>query len=201
MKINEFMNELSSKNPVPGGGGASALIGAISAALCGMVSNLTSGKKKYAQYQKDIELFIERAERSQKNLLSMIQKDAEAFEPLALAYGIPKDQADRDEILERALTTACTVPMEILTESAALISMIEELAVKGSKLAISDVGVAAVACRAAMEGSIMNVYINTKLMKNRDYALKLNEQAEGILREGIKLCDEVYLQISEELKS
>lgn len=198
--LTEFIADLSSNAPAPGGGGASALIGAISVALCSMVANLTSGKKKYAEYQSDIDCFISHTSISTSNLLNLIAKDAEVFEPLSAAYGIPKDNPNREEILENALVTACSVPMEILKEVASIIDMIEQLAIKGSKLAVSDVGVSASACRSAMEGAIMNVYINTKLMKKRDYAMQLNQEAEAIFQDGINRCNVIYEQVTDELR-
>lgn len=198
--ISNFMNELSSKSPVPGGGGASALIGAVGVSLCSMVANLTSGKKKYAEYQADIDAILGRTEASIDRLLKLIQKDAEVFEPLSEAYGIPKDDPKRDEVLEKALVTACSVPMELLQEVYDVIDMIEQLSVKGSKLALSDVGVAASACRGAMEGAVMNVYINTKLMKDREMAEALNNKAISLLNDGTGRCSHIYQKISEELR-
>lgn len=200
MQINEFIKLLSSKSPVPGGGGASALIGAIGVSLCSMVANITSGKKKYAQYQSDLELIIERTQTSIDKLIGFIKKDAEVFEPLSAAYGIPKEEPGRDDILEKALVTACSVPLEILHEVADVLDIIEQLSVKGSRLAISDIGVAASACRCAMESAVMNVYINTKLMKNREYALETNAAAADILADGIDRCDRIYRKITDELR-
>ena len=196
----DFIEKLSSKEPVPGGGGASALIGAVGVALCSMVANITSGKKKYAEYQPDIDNIISRASKSILNLLDLIEKDAKVFEPLSIAYGISKDDPDRGEILENALAAAGSVPMEILKEMAGIIDVIEQLAVKGSKLAVSDVGVAASACRSAAEGAIMNIYINTKLMKNRDYAMQLNKEAEAVFQDSVNRCNAIYRQITNELR-
>jgi len=200
MQIDDFIKQLASKSPVPGGGGASALIGAIGVSLCSMVANLTSGKKKYAEYQSDLDEIILRTQKSIENLLSLIQKDAEAFEPLSAAYGIPKEDPNRDEILENALNTACSVPMEILREIASVLDIVEQLTIKGSKLAVSDVGVAASACRCAMESAVMNIYINTKLMKNRDKALKINQEADDILSKGTEICNKIYNNITNELR-
>ncbi len=200
IRLISFISELSSQSPVPGGGGASSLIGAVGVALCSMVANLTSGKKKYAEYQTDIENIILRTSKSISNLLRLIGKDAEVFEPLSAAYGIPREDPGRDEILENALAVASSVPMEILKEMAGIIDVVEELSVKGSKLAVSDVGVSASACRSAMEGAIMNVYINTKLMKNRDYARQLNDEADAIFQKSAERCNIIYKKVTEELK-
>ncbi len=198
--LSAFMDELSSKSPAPGGGGASALIGAIGVSLCAMVANITSGKKKYAEYQEDLDHILSFSAASIDTLLKLIDKDAEVFEPLSKAYGIPKDEPGRSEILEEALAAACSVPMEILREVSSIVDMIEQLSVKGSRLALSDVGVAATALSAAMEGAAMNVYINTKLMKNRDLALKINADAEALSAEGIIRCNAIYGQIAKELR-
>ena len=196
-----FIADLSSSAPVPGGGGASALIGALGAALCLMAANLTSGKKKYEQFQADIEDIISRAAKSAQKLTELIEEDAKAFAPLAAAYALPKDSAQREQVLEEALGAACRVPMEILRESAQIAGIAEELARKGSRLVISDVGIAAVGCRAAAEGAAMNVYINTKMMKNRDYAGQLNAGAESVLNGAVSVCEKIREQITRELKA
>lgn len=200
MELQKFVEDLSSGAPVPGGGGASALLGSLSAALCSMVCNLTSGKKKYASYQADIEEYLEKAKKASEKLLTLIQKDADVFEPLSKAYAIPKEQKDRDDIMEAALVNACSVPMEIMHEVYDIIPLLEELSEKGSRLAVSDVGVAAACASAALEGAIMNVYINTKMMKNRPYAEHENKKAEEMLSIGRIRCQKVYEAIVGELK-
>ena len=195
LSINEFTSQLSSSAPVPGGGGASALMGAVSASLCSMVGNLTSGKKKYAEYQQDIERIIADAVALNEKMLSLIEKDAEAFEPLAKAYSIPKEEPGRDEILEKALYEAAMAPLEIVKCSAEVSALIKELVVKGSRLAISDVGVAASACEACAKGAAMNVYINTKLMKDRECAAKLNAETIALVDEVSEVSKAAYEEV------
>lgn len=195
MEIEEFITQLSSKSSTPGGGGASALLGAISTALCSMVANLTTGKKKYAAYQADIDRILKQVPTLTTELLNLIQKDADSFAPLAKAYGIPKEQPDREVILENVLKDACSVPIEMLRKLQETVELVEELEVKGSTLAVSDVGVAATACRSAMEGAVMNVFINTKLMKDRIYAEKLNKEATTLLMDGTRRCQKVYEKV------
>lgn len=191
-EIEAFIEELSSASPAPGGGGASALIGSLGAALCAMVANLTTGKKKYAQYQKEVEEIVVKAEAAAMRCYALIQADADAFEPLAAAYGIPKEEPDRERVLESALNKAAAVPLLIMKEAFDLIPLLEELSVKGSRIAVSDVGVAAAAVKAALEGAVMNVFINTKLMKDREKAVQLNKEALEILTGGRARCDAVY---------
>jgi len=192
LTIQEFLDNLSSSAPVPGGGGAAALTGAISSALCSMVASLTSGKKKYAEYQQDIERILQETSEITQDMERLIQKDAEVFAPLSKAYGIPKDAPGRDAILEEALHTACSAPLELLRRTCKIVPILEELAVKGSRIAVSDVGVAASACTAAIEGAALNVYINTKLMKDRAYARQIEEETNRICCENIPKCRKIY---------
>ena len=197
--IKQFTDELCSNAPVPGGGGASALMGALSASLCSMVGELTTGKKKYAEYQIDIERILADSKYLNNELLDLMQKDADAFEPLSKAYGIPKDDPERDDILEAALVVAAQAPYDIVIKCKEVATLVEELVTKGSRLAISDVGVAASACRAAATGAAMNVYINTKLMKNRKYAEQLNEETNSAIDEIVAICDKAYKEVYEGL--
>lgn len=194
--MNQFLEELSSAAPVPGGGGASALIGAIGCALCSMVANLTTGKKKYAQYQERIDEILPFLEEMRVQLMADIKMDADAFYPLSQAYSIPKDAPDRDKIMEEALLTASNAPMKIVEDVSKLVPVLEELEVIGSRLAISDVAVAAAACSAALKGAVMNIYINTKSMKNREVADAMNRKAKNLVADGTKRCGAVYEKIA-----
>lgn len=200
-KTYEFIEKLLTKEPVPGGGGASALMGSVSAALCSMVANLTSGKKKYAEYQPDIERILKEMQVKIADCLKLIDEDAKAFYPLSQAYGIPKDDPTREEVMEKALKCACEVPFNILMTVSELTATMDELLVKGSRLAISDVGVAATACRAAAEGAAMNVFINTKLMKDREYADRVNADTNRLLLACQNACVRVYEDVLAQLRN
>ena len=200
MVTEEFLEKLSSSAPVPGGGGVSALVAALAAALASMVGNLTSGKKKYAQYQEDIEAIIKSSNEYRDILYSYIEKDAQAFEPLSRAYGIPKDEPGRDEKLETALLEAALTPLELMEKISGLLPLLEELSQKGSRLAVSDVGVAAALTEASIKGAVMNVYVNTRLMKNREKAEELNYRAQGLLEQVRKGSSLVYEAVLVELR-
>lgn len=197
--MNEFIKELAGKEPTPGGGGASALVGTLAAALLSMVANLTSGKKKYAMYQEDIDRILICLNEAMEDIYSYIKKDEEAFAPLAKAYKIPKEDKKRDEIMEKALLNAALTPLELTEKLYGLVPVIEELEEKGSRLALSDVAVAAAACRAAMEGAVMNVYINTKSLHNPEIAGGLNKKAMRLTEDGGKRCQAVYDNIMKKL--
>ena len=201
---NEFVEVLASKAPVPGGGGASALVGAVGTALGNMVGSLTVCKKKYADVEEEMWELKGKADALQKELLALIERDAEVFEPLSKAYGMPREteeeKAEKARVMEIVLKDACSVPMEIMEKCCEALDIIKEFAAKGSTLAISDAGVGAVFCKAALQGASLNVYINTKSMKNREYAEELNTKADAMLEKYTKLADEVFESVLGRLK-
>jgi len=199
----EFITDLASAAPTPGGGGASAYAGAMGVALGAMVGNLTIGKKKYALYDEDIRAILLKSALLQDNLADLVQRDADVFAPLSKAYALPKDTEEerlaRAEIMEEALLAASLVPLEIMEQAWAGLLLQEELAEKGSRLAISDVGVGVQLLKAAILGASMNVFINTKSMENRQKAEQLEEKARGIIARGITLADQIYRKVEEAL--
>lgn len=196
----EFLSILASKAAVPGGGGAAALVGAAGVALGNMVGCLTEGKKKYAAVEADIQRLNARAGELRRELEGLVEADAEAFAPLAKAYSIPKDDPARAKIMEKALDAACAVPLEILEKCAEGVALAEEYAAKGSVLAVSDAGCAALFCKAAMQAAGLNVAINTRLMADREKAAALDKKAGALLAEYGPRADAVYTQVNGQLK-
>lgn len=203
MTCSEFIEVLASKASVPGGGGASALVGSVGMALGNMVGNLTLGKKKYADVEADIILLMEKAEQIQKELLLLIDKDAELFEPLSRAYKLPAETSEEKHnkagIMESALRDACMVPLEIMEKCCEAIELHQEFAVKGTSIAISDVGCGVAFCRTALQSASLNAFINTKLMTDRTYAEDINSKADAMLEKYIPLADAVFNQVRERL--
>lgn len=200
MTIQQFAAELSGKAAVPGGGSVAALVGSLSASLCSMAANLTSGKKKYAAYQADIERLLAASQNLRDAFLQLMDKDAEAFLPLSKAYGIPKDAPTRDEVMENALRAASAAPMDVIDKTVELLAVLEETVQKCSVLVVSDVGVAASCCRCAAESALLNVRINTKMMKDRDYAQTMNDRADAGMEEVAARCQRVYSVVLAGLK-
>ncbi len=188
----KFVEVLASNAPAPGGGGAAALVGAVGTALGNMGGSLTVGKKKYAAVEEEIIALKAKCDQLQKDLLDLVKKDADGFEPLAKAYGIPKDDPNRDEILEKATIEACAVPMEIMEKCCEALDCIQIFAEKGSRLAVSDAGCGAVCCKAALQSASLNVFINTKSMKTRDLAEEMNRKANEMLTKYCALADEIF---------
>lgn len=196
-----FTEELASPAPVPGGGGASALAAAIGVSLGDMVGELTVGKKKYADVEAEIQSLMARAQALRIRFLELVDADAAAFAPLAKAYGIPKEDPNRAQIMEEALKTACSVPMDIMRACAEAIDIIEEFAAKGSRLAVSDAGCGAILCKAAMQAAALNVFINTKSMKDLSCKAALEKEADALLTKYTDLGDTIYESVANSLRS
>jgi formiminotetrahydrofolate cyclodeaminase len=200
----EFVSLLGSKAPVPGGGGASALVGALGTALGNMVASLTIGKKKYAEVEDEMIGLRTEAERLQGELLDLIRLDAEVFEPLSRAYSLPQntepEKQEKDRVMEAALNEACSAPLGIMKASCKAIELLEDFAAKGSRLAVSDAGAGALFCKAALAGASLNVFINTKAMKDRGKALEINNETRVLLDEYEPRAEKVYTSVLGQLR-
>ena len=200
----EFVEVLASKAPVPGGGGASAMVGALATALGNMVGSLTVGKKKYAAVEEEMRALKDRCDRLQKDFLHLVERDAEVFEPLARAYSMPKnteeEKAEKARVMEIVLRDACSVPMEIMEKCCEAIDIIAVFAEKGSVIAISDAGVGAAFAKAALKGASLNVYINTKSMADRVLAAELNTKCDRMLEEYTGKADAIFDSVLGRLK-
>ncbi len=199
----EFVSVLASKDPVPGGGGAAALVAAIGTALGNMVGSLTVGKKKYADVASEMERLQTRATQLQIELLSLVDEDAECFRPLAQAYRMPSDTPEQREekqrVMESALDHACQVPLQIMEACCQSIELIEDFAAKGSTMAISDAGCGAIICKSALQAASLNVQINTKSMSDRKKATDYNDRCQQMLQTYISRADEVFLDVQQRL--
>ncbi|CEK39461.1 cyclodeaminase/cyclohydrolase family protein [Paraclostridium sordellii] len=199
----DFVDVLASKSAVPGGGGAAALTGAIGIALGSMVCNLTIGKKKYAEHEKSVKSILGKARSLEKDLIGMIDEDAECFLPLSKAYGLPsstdEEKKIKSETMENALKKACEVPIKIVKACYESIKLHEDLVDKGSRLAISDIGVGVQCLRASILSGQLNVLININSIKDEKYVNEVRNEINSLVEEGVKICDEVYLKVEKAL--
>ena len=192
MRIWEFSERLASAAPVPGGGGASALAGAVGTALAQMVGELTVGKGSFAHVKEELCDRMARAQDLRVRLLRCVERDAAAFEPLSRAYGIPKDDPRRDEVMERCLKDAAAVPLEIFDLCCEAIELQKVFAEKGSPLVASDAATGTVLCAGALYGAAVNVKVNTKLMQDRPYAEAVNAHIDENLERYRALAEETF---------
>lgn len=204
LTVSTFLEELSSKKPTPGGGGAAALGGAQGVALGEMVINLTLGKKKYADVEEEMQLLLVRLEGIRAEFLRLADEDARVFAPLAAAYGLPsgteEEKKHKEEVLETHLLAASLIPKTVMEQAVEAIKIMDILAHKGSRLAVSDVGVGVSFLQTALLGAKMNVSINTKFMKQRETARQLDQEASALAETGRKLSDEIYANVEAALK-
>lgn len=200
----DFIDVLASSAPIPGGGGASALVGAIGVALGNMVGSLTVGKKRYTDVEKDIIRCKKEADEITKRLLELVAKDAEVFEPLSKAYSLPKstpeELAKKEEVMAVVLKDACEVPLEIMKTCARGLDLMKEFAEKGSRIALSDAGVGATLLKSALQGASLNIYINTKSMKDRVLAQQLNDETDSLRKTYEKKADEIFENVCKEIR-
>jgi methenyltetrahydrofolate cyclohydrolase len=201
----EFLEELASKKPVPGGGGAAALGGAIGMALSNMVGNLTVGKKKYADVEEEVKDLLEKGSHIIEDLKMLTDKDAEVFAPLSKAYGLPKDTPElakiKEETLEACAKVACSVPMDIMRKAYEGIKIHERMGQIGAMIAISDVGCGVALLKAALVSGYLNVLINLNIIKDEEYLAAAVKEMNQLLEEGSKIADETLNLVIGKLKS
>ena len=183
LSCTEFIDVLASKAPVPGGGGAAAMCGALGTALGNMVGSLTVDNPRYANVRGDIIRLKEQADALQKEFCDLVARDAEVFEPLSCAYGMPKstdkERAVRAEVMEGCLRACCAVPLLIMERCCEAIDLHEQFA------------------KAALEGASLNVFINTKSMADRAYAEEANSKAHALLDTYTRKADRIFSDVAQ----
>ena len=205
LTINEFIEKLGSKDAVPGGGGAAALTASLGISLCKMAANLTVGKKKFADVEAEMYEIIAECDKLSAEFVGLIQKDADGFLPLSKAYGLPTETEEqkkfKEETLERELVHAAAVPFEIMEKCARAIELSAIVAEKGSKLVVSDAACAINTSMSALKCASLNVYINTKYMKDKEKALELNQRADKLISDSSEVADKVFLNVINSMKN
>ena len=191
-----FTNRLAAREPVPGGGGAAALIGALAAALCSMAGNYSTDKKSAEGHEQELRDAIDKAEELRMRLLSLVDADAEAFAPLAAAWKLPKDEVGR-AALQQATLDACVAPMDMLQSCAALVPALETIRKYGAKSLQSDVGCAASALAAALECAGMNLLVNTRLL---DDGMVMEHQLFQLLDAAVPRAKSITRGVMDELR-
>jgi formiminotetrahydrofolate cyclodeaminase len=199
----DFVDVLASKAPVPGGGGAAALGGSIGMALSNMVGNLTVGKKKYADVEDEVKSLIAKGEKVIADLNLLVDKDAEEFEPLSKAYGLPKDTPEqakfKAETLEKCSKNACGVPLEIMRKAFEGIKIHQRMGDIGTLIAISDVGCGVAFLKAALISAQLNVIINLNTIKDQTFVDTVTEEMNRLLNEGSTIADETLTRVLDKL--
>ena len=201
--IEQFLEELASKAPTPGGGSAAAIMGSMGAALVSMVCNLTLGKKNYAAVEEEINAVLLRSEALRLELTDMIRADVEVFGLVMQAYGMPKateaDQQVRSLAIQAALQAATDVPLACAQASAEVIALSRVVAEKGNKNVVSDAGVAVLAGYAALKSAALNVYVNVGAIKDPAFAQDRREQIDALLAANELSMADIYATVKSKL--
>ncbi|MDD5035311.1 MAG: cyclodeaminase/cyclohydrolase family protein [Methylococcaceae bacterium] len=201
--VQQFLDELASKAPTPGGGGAAALMGAMGAGLVSMVCNLTLGKKNYEAVETEMRAALEQAENLRARLTDMIQADKEVFDRVMSAYGLPKEtdaqKQSRSEAIQAALKAATDVPLACAKCCAELIDLSRVVAEKGNKNVISDAGVAVLAGYGALKSAALNVYVNAGAIKDEAFVRGCLSELDAVLTGMDVSTEEIYRQVKGKL--
>jgi formiminotetrahydrofolate cyclodeaminase len=194
--VEHFLDILASKEPAPGGGAASALVGAVGAALLSMVANLTVGKEKYKESEAMIEELLKKVSMFQKELTDLIEEDTNAFNKVSEVLKMPKnteaEKAKRKEKMQEALKYATQVPLGIMEKTVEVLRLHERALGRTNQSALSDTGVSALCLKTALEGAWLNVKVNLTGITDKDFVKTQEEKAQKLLDEGTMLADKVY---------
>jgi formiminotetrahydrofolate cyclodeaminase len=193
---NLFLDELGSNAPVPGGGSASALVGAIGTALGTMVGELTTGKKTYAQYEDEIQQLLAESRSLTEVMKESVQKDMEAFKPLSVAYKMPnstdEEKEAKNKAVQESLEAAASAPLELAENCVKALKLLDRYSEIGSRLAVSDAGTGALMCLAALKGARLNVLTNTRMMEDGSLREKLDTRLSTAVSEGERIARTTY---------
>lgn len=171
--LEEFLAELASAQPTPGGGSAAALAAAAGAALVSMVANLTVGRRRFGALQPEIERALAQAEGLRARGLHLMEEDARAYDEVAAAWRLPRttsrEREERAVRIQAALKAAVQPPLELMTVAAELVRLAGGLIGQSNPSVVSDLGVATALARAAFEGGRFNVEVNLVAVEDGDW--------------------------------
>lgn len=202
-RVDDFLDELASKAPTPGGGGAAAIMGAMGAALVSMFCHLTLGKKGYEAVDGEMRQVLQRAEQLRAELAAMVKTDADAFDRVMSAYRLPKDTDAQKQVrsaaIQEALRSATDVPMACARCCAEVIRLSRDAAERGNRNVVSDAGVAVMGAYAGLKSAALNVYINTGRIDDASFSQARVAELEGLLGEGESAAKAVFLAVKDKL--
>lgn len=196
LSLEAFTRGVAARTPTPGGGGASALVGALAASLAMMCGGFTRGKSDDAAREEDIERMIAEGERLRGTLLALIDADAAAFEPVARAYALPKEDPTRRSEIDRATAGAAEAPLEMIRSLAYVVMLLEEMGEKGSRMLLSDIACGAALAAAALRSASVNVFVNTTGLADRAFAAALEAEADDYLGEYVSRAERLAERIT-----
>ncbi len=197
--LKNYLEELSSSSPTPGGGNVAALCGVLASSLGEMVCNLTIGKKKYLNFEIEAKDLREKFESFKKDFLILAERDNEAFDRVMDAFKLLKEteaqKAFRNSAIEHATLEAALVPEEVIIKCNELLPLLEIIAEKGNQNSLSDAGVAISLATTAAEGAFLNVAINCSGLTNQVTAKEFLKKSEFIYHQIKEKSASIILKI------
>ncbi|MDM8337748.1 cyclodeaminase/cyclohydrolase family protein [Mediterranea massiliensis] len=204
LTVKDFLNKVAGSDPVPGGGSIAALNGAIASALAAMVANLTIGKKNYADCEELMKQIAERAAGLKEEFVADVDRDSEAYDRVFACFKMPKatdeEKAARSAAIQEATKFAAQVPMEVARRAYGLMDTIAQVARKGNQNAVTDACVAMMAARSAVLAALMNVRINLGSLKDKEFALAMQAEADGLEQQALAKEKELLDEINRTLR-
>jgi formiminotetrahydrofolate cyclodeaminase len=201
--VSQFLDELASNSPAPGGGSVAALAGAAGAALTSMVCNLTIGKKKYADVQDEMKTVVEQIEKLRRELTQLIDKDTEAFDSVMAAFGLPKgtaqEQGVRSAAIQTATKAATLIPLDVMRTCEKALLHARTVSQKGNKNSASDAGVAALMLQAGCAGAALNVRINLGGLNDTVFVQQIAQQSAKIAQNVENMTQEVLAEVEKSI--
>ena len=183
-KVTDFLDEVASKSPAPGGGSTAALAGSLAASLTSMVCHLTIGKQGYQDIERQMKKTLQESEQIRQHLTSLIDEDTQAFDSVIAAFQMPKttekEQQKRRQAIQEGYKKAATVPLATAHYCNQLWEHILFIAQRGNKNSISDAGVASLLAHAGVLGALLNVKINLASIKDQAYKKQMNTEIQEL---------------------
>ena len=203
LTVNDFLEQLASAAPAPGGGSASALAGALAAALVNMVANLTEGKEKFAADEEYMSQLIQAAAVVRRQLAELMEEDTLAFQQVMAAFKLPRETAaekeHRQARIQATMIHAAQVPLKTAETALRVLELSQIAAEKGNPSAVSDAGVAALLGQAAVEGAALNVKINLGSIKDQAAKSDLAEHIDQIAQTARCLANDVLAAVENKI--
>jgi formiminotetrahydrofolate cyclodeaminase len=200
LTIKDFMNDLASNSPAPGGGSVAAMCGATAGNLIAMVASLTIGKKGYEEAWDEMTDLKSKMENISMEFLNLMDDDANSYQTLIQCFKLPKEtdeeKASRTVAIQAATIEAILVPLAIANRASTLFNYVNFIIEKGNKNAVSDAGVAALMAKTAILGALYNVRINVSSIKPEKVKIGFLERAKVLEKQAIKEEEEIQRLLS-----
>ncbi|HIC90092.1 MAG TPA: methenyltetrahydrofolate cyclohydrolase [Anaerolineae bacterium] len=199
--LTEFLDEVASPTPTPGGGSASAVAGALGSALAEMVAGLTVGKDKYAAVEAEMKATATQAAALRERLLELATQDARAYTAVIDALRLPRqtdeEKATRTQAVQLALQKAAEIPLDTLRACRDTLLLCQQVVEQGNRNAVTDAGVGAFLAAAAAQGAALNVRVNLGSIRDAEFAQRIGDELERLHKETQELATQIAVVVDQ----